>query len=423
MTSTKDLKASDFGRVVDICRMCKSNRLEKFLDLGFTPPSDSFLTKEDLKEPETHYPLEVYLCHGCGLMQLGYVVSPIILYQANYPYEASTTRTGQEHFRDMAKSICERFQISSGSLIVDVGSNVGVLLSGFKSQGMKVLGVDPAKNMADIANVNGIETIPDFFSSDIAHKIINEKGQASVITATNAFAHIDDLDDVMRAVDILLNERGVFIVEAPYAVDLVRNLEYDTIYHEHLMYLSVRPLVAFFEKFNMKLFDVDREEIHGGTIRFFVSRRTSNIPVSPRVKELLDLEEMMQLYSTDTLGKFSANVANQRTLLISLLHDLKQQGKKIVGVSAPAKGNTLLNYCKIDGEFLDYITEKSQVKIGLFTPGTHIAIYEDEKLLQDKPDYALLLAWNFAKEIMANLSEFKARGGRFIIPIPEPKIV
>ncbi len=402
--------------------MCQSNLLEKFLDLGFSPPADSFLTADQLNEPETHYPLDVCICHNCGLVQLGYLVSPEILYRKNYPYESSTTRTGREHFLEMSKYACKRFKLPSNSLVVDVGSNVGVLLSGFKDQGMAVLGIDPAPNIADIANSKGIETWSEYFDIRTAKKILKHKGKASVITGTNVFAHIDNLHGMVKAIDMLLKDDGVFIFEVPYFVDTLNNLEYDTIYHEHLSYISMKPLIKFFKKFNMDVFDVMRVKIHGGSIRVFVCK--DNIQkISENVNKLLKLEETEKIYSMECLKQFAQDVKKQKEELFSLLTDFKKNGKRIVGLGAPAKGNTLLNYCKIDTGILDYLTEKAQVKIGLFSPGMHIPVVSDKELINDKPDYALLLAWNFADEIIKNLDEYKKAGGKFIIPIPHPKIV
>ena len=407
---------------VKVCRMCKSSKIEKFLDLGFTPPSDGFLAAEQLERPETHYPLDVCICHDCGLVQLGYVVSPEILFRTDYPYESSTTRSGREHFLDMSRYICKRFGLRPNSLVIDVGSNVGVLLLGFKEQGMSVLGIDPATNIAEIANRKGIETWPEFFNTEIAEKVVKKKGKASVITGTNVFAHIHDLHDVARAVDMILRDDGIFVIEAPYLVDTLNNLEYDTIYHEHLSYISVRPLVSFFKKFNMDVFDVLRVKIHGGSIRVFVCRKGMQ-KISDNVGKLLNLEETEKVYSMERLKRFAQDVKKQKEDLLYLLADLKKSGKRIVGVSAPAKGNTLLNYCKIDAVTLDYLTEKAEVKIGRFSPGMHIPVVPDKKLLEDKPDYALLLAWNFADEIIRNLDEYRKAGGKFIIPIPSPRIV
>lgn len=404
------------------CRMCKSVDLVKFLDLGFTPPADQFLREEQMKEPVIYYPLQVMLCADCGLVQLSYVVSPEVLYRHDYPYESSITITGHKHWLEFAKSTAKRFRLSSKDLVVDIGSNVGVLLEAFKSCGTRILGVDPAANIARIAERRGIETMAEFFSPNIATRVVREKGQASVITATNVFAHIDDLDSLMQAIDILLTKRGVFIVEAPYFTNLIKNLEYDTIYHEHLSYLSVKPLIRFFHRFEMEVFDVQQRDIHGGSFRSFVARRGQQ-PISPVLNELVKMEEEMRLHSIDTLLEFAARIKQHREELLWLLRSLKHEGKRIVGVSAPAKGMTLLNYCKIGVETLDFLTEKSLLKIGRYSPGQHIPVLSDDELMQQKPDYALLLAWNFAAELMDNLRAYREAGGRFIIPIPTPFIV
>ncbi|MDH4164301.1 MAG: class I SAM-dependent methyltransferase [Nitrospirota bacterium] len=404
------------------CRMCKGRALTQFLDLGFTPPADQFLRKEQLSEPEVYYPLKVVVCSDCGLVQLNHVVSPEILYRHDYPYESSMTRTGYLHWNEFAKSTVDRFKLGSNDLVIDIGSNVGVLLEAFKSNGTRVLGVDPASNIVRIAEKRGIETLCEFFSIDVAKSILADKGPATVITGTNVIAHIDDLDSIMHAVQLLLKPEGMFIFEAPYLVNLVNNLEYDTIYHEHLSYLSVKPLLHFFKRFDMEIFDIQQRDIHGGSFRVFVTR-SGKMPVSPVVAQLLKQEEDMKLYSTEVLDGFSAAVQKNRQDLLWLLRSLKHENKRIVAVSAPAKGMTLLNYARIGLETLDFVTEKSKLKIGRYTPGAHIPVVSDEELLKHSPDYALLLAWNFAEEIMNNLSEYRKRGGKFIIPIPHPRIV
>jgi len=407
---------------VKSCRMCKSEDLKQFLDLGFTPPADQFLRKEQLNEPEVHYPLQVMVCQNCGLIQLSYIVSPEVLFRHDYPYESSITKTGHLHWDEFAKSVTKRFNLGSNDLVIDVGSNVGVLLGAFKANGTKILGVDPASNIVRIAEKNGIETICEFFNIDVAKKILKEKEHASVITATNVFAHIDDLDSIMKAIDILLKEKGVFIFEAPYFVNLVNSLQYDTIYHEHLSYLLIKPLIKFFNKFKMEIFDIEQRDIHGGSFRVFVSR-IGNYPISPIIGELLKKEEEMNLSSMEVLGEFAKRVEKNRQDILWLLRSLKKEGKTIVGVSAPAKGMTLLNYCGIGKETLDFVTEKSNLKIGRVTPGKHISVFSDDELLKKRPDYALLLAWNFADEIIKNLEEYRKKGGKFIIPIPNPKII
>lgn len=405
-----------------ICRMCRGEDLYQFLDLGFMPPADEFLRLEQLRYPRNYFPLEVLMCRGCGLAQLSYVVSPEILYRHDYPYEASTTRTGREHFGAFAAEAVERFGLGGKDLVIDVGSNVGVLLGNFKARGTRILGIDPAANIVRIAEKNGIPTLNELFSAELAAKIRKEHGRAAVITASNCFAHINDLFDFTKGLETLLTKDGVFILEAPHFLDLIKNLEYDTIYHEHLSYLSLKPLIPFFKSRGLEVFDVRMQSIHGGSFRVFVGRPGRH-KITSRVKETLRDEAKRGLHEEKTLRRFAAAVAKNREDLNWLLQGLKHKGKRIVAVSAPAKGMTLLNYCRIGTETLDFVTEKSTLKIGRFTPGSHIPVYADSKLLEEMPDYALLLAWNFSKEIMANLKEYTKRGGKFIIPIPRPRIV
>ncbi|MCK1432215.1 MULTISPECIES: class I SAM-dependent methyltransferase [unclassified Bradyrhizobium] len=409
---------------VEKCRACGEGPLARFLDLGEMPPADQFLHKRQLGEHRDSYPLQVAVCQDCGLVQLNYIVPPEILYCDDYPYESSTTSAGRRHWDEFAGTVTRMLGLTASDLVVDIGSNVGVLLQMFKKQGPKVLGVDPAANIAEIANRDGIETLPVFFNAETARQIVASKGKASVVTGTNVFAHVGDLHDLMRAVSTLLADSGTFIIEAPYFLELLHNLEYDTIYHEHVSYLSVKPLVRFFKQFNMEIFDVQLRDIHGGSIRLFVRRiGSSSRPVAAIVDQMIGNEERERIYELDTLHQFSQNVANNRAALRELLTSLKKAGSSIVAVSAPAKGMTLLNYCSLGSDFLDFVTEKSKLKIGRYTPGVRLEVVSDDMLLTRQPDYALLLAWNFAEEIMNNLKEFSNRGGKFIIPIPTPRIV
>ena len=405
-----------------ICRMCKDTKLVKFLDLGFTPPADRFLRRDQLREPETYYPLEVVLCMNCGLAQLSYVVSPEILYRHDYPYESSLTATGRQHWAEFAHTVTKRLQLGSDDLVVDIGSNVGTLLESFRSNGTRVLGVEPASNIVRIADKKGIETFNEFFSPEIAESVFKQKGRVSVVTATNVFAHVDDLYSLVEGVKVMTAASGVLVVEAPYFGNLVKELEYDTIYHEHLSYLSILPMKSFFQRLGMEIFDIEERDIHGGSIRVYVSFQ-GKMPISPAVGEFIEREKRMGIHSLEVLNEFARNVELNRQQLIWLLRKLKHEGKRIAGVSAPAKGMTLLNYSRLGKETIDFITEKSTLKIGRFTPGTHIPVFPDQKLIDEMPDYALLLAWNFSHEIMRNLDDYVSRGGKFIIPIPEPHIV
>ena len=287
---------------------------------------------------------------------------------------------------------------------------------------MRVLGIDPAPKIVKIANERGIETWQAFVEPSIASKVVFEKGKAKIIAATNVFAHIDDKEGLIQSVKTMLDEEGVFIIEAPYLVDLIDNLEYDTIYLDHLEYLSVKPLVHFFKGQGMDVFDVEKYDIHGKSIRVFICKKGQR-QISENVRNLLDLEQEKKIYEKETLDNFAKKVKQHKKDFVDLLRNLKKDGKKIVGISAPAKGNTLLNYCKIGPELVDYMVEKATIKHGHYTPGMHIPILSEDKLLEDNPDYGVIFAWNFADEIIKNNSEFTKRGGKFIIPIPQPKIV
>lgn len=394
--------------------MCSSTNLVQFLDLGIMPPADTFLDHAD--DPEESFPLRVMSCQNCGLAQLDYVVPGEVLYCNNYPYDASTAFTAQKHWQNFADSVWDN---RKDDLVVDIGSNVGVLLQAFKELGATVVGVDPAANIAEIANKNGIETITGFFNKDIAQMIKTTKCRASIITGTNVFAHVHDLNGLMKAIDILLKPSGSFIIEAPYFVNLVQKFQYDTIYHEHLSYLSIKPLVKFFDKFGMEIYDVQEQDFHGGSIRVFIARK-GVFNSSEVVNALVKKEEAAGIYNLSILNKFANDVECNRTTLKTLVEDLKKQGKSIAVVSAPAKGMTLLNYCGLNKDYIDFVTEKAKLKIGKFTPGTHLQVLPDSALLSMKPDYALLLAWNFADEIIKNLKDFT---GKFIVPIPLPRIV
>ncbi len=415
------LQPSFFGRTATECHMCRSEKLLLVIDLGMHPHSDDFLDEKRLKEVEHMYPLRLVSCQDCGLLQIDYFVNPEILYQTNYIYESSITKSGVEHYKQMAADIAAKFNFDKGRLAVDIGSNVGVLLAGFKEQGFTVLGVDPAEKVANKAISSGIETIIDFFSESVAQSIVSEKRKASVITGTNVFAHLHDIDSATRGIQVLLAEDGVLVIEAPYGIDMIEKVEYDTIYHQHIGYLTVKPMKQYFQRFGLELFDIAYRDIHGGTLRYFVGHQGKHT-VSTAVDEAIKNEEVFGVYTKERLNKFASDIVSQRGELISLLESIKAEGKKIVGISAPAKGNTLLNFCNIDKNYLEYTTEKSKFKQGLYTPGTRIPIYNDDLILEEQPDYVLILAWNFADEIMKNMSRYKERGGKFIIPIPRPVI-
>lgn len=404
------------------CRVCKTKLAQRFLELGPTPLANSFLKREQLDKPEPFYPLDVYFCGECGLVQLGHVVSPEIMFK-DYIYVSGTSTTIPVHFASLAKEAVEKLKLDENSLVIDIGGNDGTLLRNFKAMNIRVLNVEPAANIARIAESFGIETVNEFWDKTTALKISEEKGRAKLIIGTNVFAHVDDWNGFLEGVATALDDSGVFIIEAPYLADLLEKTEFDTIYHEHLSYISIRPMATLFKKCGMELFDVKKLSIHGGSIRLYAKKAGSGRQISSSVNELLSSEKKLKLNSLSTYLEFAAKVESLKQKLVRMLKDLKSGGKRIAGYGAPAKGNTLLNHFGIGTDLLDYIVDRNQLKQGLYTPGTHIPIFPAERLQEDMPDYVLVLAWNFADEIMLQQSAFKEKGGKFIIPLPQPEVV
>jgi len=333
------------------------------------------------------------------------------------------TKQGKKHYGEFAQSIIKEFNLEDNDLTVDIGSNTGVLLQAFKEKKLKIAGIDPAANICKIANKRGIPTVNSFFNSYAVNKVLKKYGKAKVITGTNVFAHVNDLNSFVKNIKRLLDKKkGIFVIEVPHFLHLIKYLEYDTIYHEHLSYITVKPLIRFFKKFNLEIIDVQQRDIHGGSIRVFISGRY-NYKIKNSVLKICKLENKDKLNSKNTLINFQKKVIQNRIELTLLLSKLKKMKKKIIILTAPAKGMTLLNYCKIDKDIVDFATEKSSIKQGLYTPGANIPVYSDDKILKSKPDYALLLAWNFSKEIIKNNVKFFKIGGKFIIPIPKIKII
>lgn len=401
------------------CRICKGIVLRKIMSFGKTPPANAFLRKEQLAVPEQLFPLDVYLCQACGLVQLVDVVSPDVLFR-DYVYVSSTAASFAAHFAAFAASACARFSLGGGSLVVDIGSNDGVLLAPFRERGIAVLGIEPAATVAEIARQRGIETVPAFFSAELAGELA-KKRRASVITATNVFAHINELDDALTGVRLLLAEDGVFIIEVPYLGDLIEKNLFDTVYHEHLSYFALKPLSVLFERFGMAIVDVEKVGTHGGSIRVYAKKAPAD--ASPAVAEFRAKEQLLQLDAAETYRAFMQKIEKNRAALAALLLQLKADGKSVAGYGAPAKSTTLLHYFGIGAETIGYIVDDSAYKQGLYTPGTHIPVVGPELLHQRRPDCLLILAWNFADEIMKKNEWFSRSGGKFIVPVPEPKVL
>ena len=401
------------------CYICSSTSLTNFLNLGNHPPPLNFVTKERLLDRNEAFPLQVFFCSNCGLVQLGDAVDPKIMFK-EYLYTSGISTAFRTHLESFAEKLVERFSPNKDDLVIDIASNDGTLLQFFKNSGLRVLGVEPS-NIADIAKENGIQTVNDFFNEEVAKQILDENGQAKIITITNAFAHIKDLDSLMNGIKILLKEDGVFVSESQYLVDIIEKLEYDTIYHEHLRYYCLKPLIQLFEKYNMEVFDCERISSHGGSIRVYASLK-GKFTKSDNVKNIIDYEDKLTLSEIETYQAFAKKIYENKNKLIALLSKIKADGHNIVGISAPARSSTILNFCNINSENLDYIAEKTTLKIGKFTPGSHIKVVDDNQLVIDQPDFALLLSWHLSDSIVAKIRDdgFK---GKIILPLPEPKII
>jgi SAM-dependent methyltransferase len=400
------------------CRICFGKNFHKIINLGEMPPANAFLGQDELKRAEEQFPLSLYFCNDCGLVQLRHVVDPEILFK-NYHYQTSASAPLVKHFREMALEIASKHIKNADELVVEIGSNDGVLLENLK-QSARVLGVDPDEKMAEIANSRGVPTLTGFFNKNTAKEILKNHGQAKVIVANNVLAHIDDLHSVIDGVKILLSGNGRFIFEAHWVGNLIGNGGYDQIYHEHLCYFSLHSISRLAKKFGLKVLDVALVPIHGESLKVTIGKNGS---VNKSVEMFLKKEKKLGLEKSATYEKFSKKVKTNKKELVKLLKQLKKDGKTIVGYGAPAKGNTLLNYCGIGPDILDFITDTTPIKQGLFTPGTRIPIMHPEKVHQTTPDYILLLAWNYAPEILKKETALRKKGVKFIIPVPQVRIV
>ena len=403
------------------CRACKSQRLYMFLPLGSHPLANGFLKKAHLTESEPLFPLDVHVCLDCGLIQVRDNVPQGFF--RNYVYVPSASSIMHDHFAGFADALTGKYLDSPDSFVIDIGCNDGLFLKCLKDRRTRTLGIDPATNIIEMAREKGLEIINEYFNPEIASEVREKYGPAAAVVTTNTFHHIDDLDSFTEGVRILLGENGIFVVELPYALEIVKQNEFDGVYHEHVSQFTVKSLVDLLERFDMEVFHVDLLEIHGGSMRTFARRKTGSHPVSSVVSELLAREEKNGLLSASTYDAFRERVEENKKALVMLLQELKAGGKKLAGYGASARGNTLLNYYGIGTDLLDYIVDKNSLKQGLFTPGMHIPVFAAEKILEDRPDYVLVVAWNFAEEIINQQSEYRALGGNFILPIPEIRII
>jgi SAM-dependent methyltransferase len=404
--------------------MCDSDNLEKVMALTPTPPGNNFLKENELDLPEPTYPLDLYLCRECHHVQLGHVVDPRILYQKEYSYVSATSSRFVEHLHEYATDMVHRFGLKPGALVVDIGSNDGTCLRAFQKAGMtRVLGVDPATKIAKRATESGIETIGDFFSYRLAVRLREKYGPAAFITSHNACAHIDHLDDVIRGVQHWLADDGLFVLEVGYLLDVYENTWFDTIYHEHLDYHTVAPFKKLFARAGLEPIGAQRISPQGGSIRVVAQRANGAQKNDGSVAALIDLERRKDLDNPETFIMFGRRINDVGTQLRSLVQSLKANGKSIAGYGAATKSTTLLSHFKLGKDELDFIVDDNPLKQGLFCPATHIPVLAPGEIYRRRPDYMLILAWNFAEPIMTIHKQYADEGGKFVLPMPAPRII
>jgi len=400
------------------CRLCDGLDLELVLKLTPTPAADAYLR---VKRDQEAYPLDLYLCLQCGHAQLLDVVDPAVLF-GDYIYVTSSSPGMVDHFRSYAHDILERSNFPEGSFVLDIGSNDGTLLRFFKERGMKVLGIDPAVTVAEEATQKGVPTMGRFFTSDLARNLLEEHGRAKLICANNAFAHSDDLADIAEGVRRLLDNDGMFVFEASYLLDMIEGMIFDCIFHEHLSYHSVKPLRRFLSQHGLELFDVVCIPTHGGSIRGFVQPKHGPRRVSDTVDEMSEHEGRMGLDRPDIFKRYVSKIESEKNRFIEILDPLTRQGKHIAGYGASPTSTVLIYHLRL-GDILSFIADDNPIKHNTFSPGHHIPVLPSEVIYDRKPDCIVVLAWRFAEMIMNRHVSFLSAGGKFIIPLPEVRIV
>jgi SAM-dependent methyltransferase len=402
------------------CIVCEQQEVETFLDLGETALANKFRTEEELSEPEASYPLRVGFCGVCGHVQLTEHVPPSAMFE-DYLYVSGASDTLRDHLYDLSDVIVDRLTLGSDDLVVDIGCNDGTLLKGFLRHGVRALGVDPARNLAALGN-GDVERYVGFFDSESAKEIVERWGRATAITATNTFPHIPRLHEFVRGLDTVLAPGGAFVVEAHYVVDLLEQGAFDTIYHEHVSYWALEPMQRLFARHGFEVVHAERLPIHHGQLRATIMR-TGEGAIQDSVEEIVALERDMGVHRFETFERFAEDVWRIKSDLHAALAEFRAQGKRVVGYGAPAKGNTLIAFLDLGPETIEYIADRSPLKQGRYTPNTPIPVVPPARLLQDRPDYVLLLAWNFADEILEQQAEYCRLGGKFIVPVPRVRIV
>jgi 2-polyprenyl-3-methyl-5-hydroxy-6-metoxy-1,4-benzoquinol methylase len=405
------------------CRFCSTPLHNVFVDLGMSPLANAYLRQDQLLRMEPFYPLQLYVCEQCFLVQLDEFESPDQIF-SDYAYFSSYSETWLEHARNYSLEMLGRLELGKQSKIIEIASNDGYLLHNFVKLGIPVLGIEPAANVAEVAIKQGIPTLIRFFGAELARELLADGVQADLVIGNNVLAHVPQLNDFVAGLKIVLKPDGVITMEFPHLLRLIRERQFDTIYHEHFSYFSLITVEQVFAHHGLTIFDVDELPTHGGSLRIYARHSDSQAhPLSPRVKQLRDTEVSEGFTSLDYYATFAEAVKQIKGDVLSFLIEARRQGKSVVGYGAPAKGNTLLNYCGIGRDFLDYVVDRSPYKQGLFLPGTHIPICDPSAIKRSRPDYVLILPWNLKDEIMLQERHIQDWGGQFVIPIPSVQVL
>jgi SAM-dependent methyltransferase len=407
------------GELAD-CLICGGRDLELFLDLGPTALANKFRTEAELAEPEPRFPLRVAFCNTCHHVQLPDRVPPSAMFE-DYLYVSAASSTLRDHLHELSDIVVGRLGLGAEDLVIDIGCNDGTLLRGFQRHGVRTLGVDPARNLAELAGTD-VERYVGFFGSGSAEEIVERWGRASAMTATNTFPHIPELHDFVRGIDTALAPGGAFVIEAHYVVDMLEQGAFDTIYHEHVSYWSLASMQQLFGQHGFEVVNAERLPIHHGQLRATVMRRGEG-EAQPAVGEILAAERELGLHTLEPYRRFAEDTRRIKRDLHRTLAELRSEGKRVVGYGAPAKGNTLLAFLELGPDTIEYIADRSPLKQGRYTPNAPIPVVPAERLLEDRPDYVLLLAWNFADEILEQQAEYRQQGGKFILPVPHVRVV
>ncbi|CAD5956037.1 class I SAM-dependent methyltransferase [Planktothrix agardhii] len=404
------------------CRFCGNLLNHTFVDLGMSPLSNAYLKLDTINKAEKFYPLHTYVCDNCFLVQLEEFETPDHIF-SDYAYFSSYSETWLRHAENYTELMTQRFGLNANSQVIEIASNDGYLLQYFQKQNIPVLGIEPAANVAKVAEEKGIPSLVKFFGVSTAQELVNQGKQADLLLGNNVLAHVPDLNDFVAGMKILLKPDGILTMEFPHVLQLILQNQFDTIYHEHFSYFSFLTVEKVFATHGLTLFDVEELPTHGGSLRIYGQHNDGKRPISDRVSKLKSKEKEAGLEQRSTYLGFGEQVKATKRHLLSFLIDIKNQGKSVVGYGAPAKGNTLLNYCGIRTDLLDYTVDRSPYKQGLFLPGTHIPIYHPDKIMETKPDYLLILPWNIKDEIIEQMSHIREWGGKFVVPIPKVEVI